>query len=120
MAAQKRNQMKEATNWGGLVREMEMPPDYAAYISAAGTGIICLPATLWIYGKFRSRAKRALFGVLTFIICLVIYFVLGAIITVIRPEQAHDIGMAMVQNLKVLVLVLVGVNAVAFSLKSRT
>jgi hypothetical protein len=99
---------------------MKMPPDYAAYISAAATGIICFLATRWIYGRFRSRAKQVLFGVLTFIICLVIYFVSGAIITLIRPEQAHDIGMAMVQNLKVLVLVLVGVNAVALSVKSRT
>lgn len=88
-------------------------------MAGAGASIVFGLIVWWAYGRFESRAKKSLSGVGALLVALIVYFLLGFVFVMVRPERAHETGTAMVRGLKAFTLMLIVVNSIVLAFRLR-
>lgn len=93
--------------------------DDISYVTAIGASAVAGLILWWACGRYQSRLKRALFSAIAILLGFVAYFALGLLFIIIRPDVAHETGLAIGHGVKVLTTMLVIVNAVILTVRGR-
>jgi uncharacterized membrane protein len=92
--------------------------DDISYVAVVGAGVAAGVMLWWACGRYQSRLARALLSVTAIIVGFLVYLVLGILFVVIRPERAHETGLALGHGFQVLTIVLAVVTAAILALRS--
>src|SRR5262249_377895 len=93
--------------------------DDISYVAAVGASAVAGLILWWASGRYESRLKRGLFSAITILLGFVVYFVLGVLFLIVRPDVARETGLAIGHGVKVLSMMLLAVNAVVLSVRRR-